>query len=417
MAAQIDITQEPSRYNPAVTVLRLGGTIDATTADELKNSIEHQFAANHQQLLLDMRAVDYISSAGIGTIISMLKKIRDLGLGDIKICHTSDSIYRILESVGLHLIMEIYQDEAHVAHWISQKLDKPFDHFTFLLLNEPICGQPFKARISARTQDQKIARNYGGAPKLSVNKGLILPPQLTEFENGEWEGLLTTIDSGMLTLTISDGKIANDFVIQVDERKPEGKHRFPVTIACPDCQKKAHVKGVNIYQCKQCQSIFYVDAWAQVIILKKGNLIHKKKHRLKGSEIKISSNVNYLAALRQFIAALAETENIDTVIIQDLMLVTEEVVMNIIEHAYDFDPHQIIVVRLHFRSDRVLLHIFDYGQAFDITKQKGSVYNSLVKGRDGGVGSILINQLMDEVNYISNGKINQLAMTRLLKSA
>ncbi len=414
MNSKLSIQSAVSSYNDQVMVLKVAGNIDATSSEDLKNAIETNYQNHHLLLLIDMQAVDYISSAGMGTIISMLKKIRDHGQGDIKLCSPKEQVYRVLESVGLHLIMEILEDESRVREWVSRHLDQPLAGFSFMPLTTPVCGQPFKVKITARNRDQSLAAAYMGAPFLSVDKGLVLPNQIPNMENGEWEGTLTTIDAGSLVLTISDGKIQNSFDLFVQEKDQRLKVTFPCDVHCPHCQKHSRIRGANIYQCKQCQTIFYIDAWAQVIMLKKGSMIHRKQYKLKGTEIKISSNVNYLPALREYLMGLAQAENIAEPVVHDLILVTEEVVMNIIEHAYDFDPHQIIVLRIHFHPEKIQLDIFDYGLPFDITKQKGSVVKSLMKGREGGVGSILINQLMDEVTYTSTGRMNQLSLSKRL---
>lgn len=59
-----------------VTVIKLAGSIDAATAPRLNEALQKQLGAGRHQLICDMSGVDYISSAGVGTLLAALKETR-----------------------------------------------------------------------------------------------------------------------------------------------------------------------------------------------------------------------------------------------------------------------------------------------------------------------------------------------------
>ena len=56
-----------------VTVIKLAGSIDAATAPRLSEALKKQLDGGQYKLLCDMSGVDYISSAGVGTLLAALK--------------------------------------------------------------------------------------------------------------------------------------------------------------------------------------------------------------------------------------------------------------------------------------------------------------------------------------------------------
>ena len=87
--------------------------------------------------------------------------------------------------------------------------------------------------------------------------------------------------------------------------------------------------------------------------------------------------------------------------------------LNIIEHGNDFDPWQIMRLKVEFQKKQIKIQIRDYGDPFDVTKQKNmSIKSSVVKGSRRGVGGFLVNQLMDQVRYVSQKNYNELTLVK-----
>jgi anti-anti-sigma factor len=92
--------------NPESPVLRLSGTLDATTADELGNQLALVIRTIPKHLLFDLGQVDYISSMGLSVLLKTAVKLKAAGSE----CHIYDpqrSVRRVLEiSKWDHLILD-----------------------------------------------------------------------------------------------------------------------------------------------------------------------------------------------------------------------------------------------------------------------------------------------------------------------
>jgi serine/threonine-protein kinase RsbW len=265
--------------------------------------------------------------------------------------------------------------------------------------------------VEARDADRNIIWNYRGEPRLIVNSGLVLPRKLAGFQAGVWEGKVVVTDSGMLTLILVDEQTESRLDILVKE-KPH-KAKFPCAITCRCCGQVAQVRGMDIYRCRHCNEIVYVDAWAHLLTLKSGSRARRIKSRYKGMELKINGDVNYLNAIRRFINSLCEQENLDELTTNAVILTTEEALLNIIEHGNNFDPRQMLKIKLSFQKKQLTVQIRDYGDPHDVTQhQSVSIKSCIRKGMKGGVGGVLINKLMDRVTYRSYENYNQLNLVK-----
>ena len=61
------------------------------------------------RILLDMSNVEYLSSAGLGHLVALLKNAR-AGVGEFKICSLQDAIRDLFEVMRLDTIFEIFTD-------------------------------------------------------------------------------------------------------------------------------------------------------------------------------------------------------------------------------------------------------------------------------------------------------------------
>lgn len=61
------------------------------------------------KLLLDFSNVDYLSSAALGKLITLNKKL--LNRGQLKLCNIKPEIYEVFEITKLNKVFQIYEDE------------------------------------------------------------------------------------------------------------------------------------------------------------------------------------------------------------------------------------------------------------------------------------------------------------------
>ena len=80
--------------------LRLAGRIDATWGEHLSTTIEEAVRAGSHRVTLNCSAVDYISSLGIGVIVTQYKLLQSVN-GSLLVTNPSKFVREILTTVGL----------------------------------------------------------------------------------------------------------------------------------------------------------------------------------------------------------------------------------------------------------------------------------------------------------------------------
>ena len=90
--------------NNDVTILKLEGRLDTTTAPELEKTINDEGDAL-KNLVLDFKAVNYISSAGLRVLLTAQKKMSKQG--SMELVNVSEDVMDILEMTGFADILVI----------------------------------------------------------------------------------------------------------------------------------------------------------------------------------------------------------------------------------------------------------------------------------------------------------------------
>ena len=87
-----------------VTTIYIDGKLDANTAPELENIISKEIETT-KELILDMQAVPYLSSAGLRVLLSTQKKMQKTGSLIIK--NVCPEVMDIMEITGFADILTI----------------------------------------------------------------------------------------------------------------------------------------------------------------------------------------------------------------------------------------------------------------------------------------------------------------------
>lgn len=92
-----------------VTVVRIAGSIDGMTADQLMQVFAARLAAGDRRLVAALDAVDYTSSAGLRVLLVTVKEARSGG-GDLRLAAPRSDVRKVLAMSGFTTILKVFDD-------------------------------------------------------------------------------------------------------------------------------------------------------------------------------------------------------------------------------------------------------------------------------------------------------------------
>ncbi len=102
----------------AVSVVVVTGRVDSNTAPDLERDLKATAEAASARVVVDLSAVDYISSAGLRALVSALRGARTQG-GDVRLAALSPRVADVLKLAGLESIFAVYASrEQAVASFV-----------------------------------------------------------------------------------------------------------------------------------------------------------------------------------------------------------------------------------------------------------------------------------------------------------
>ena len=110
MDLRLDVTERDG-----VAVLAVHGEVDVSTAPRLRQQLVELASGGHDRAVVDLEAVDFLDSTGLGVLVSGLKRFRTLG-GDLLLVCTQQRILKVFEITGLTRVFGIHDSvDAAVA--------------------------------------------------------------------------------------------------------------------------------------------------------------------------------------------------------------------------------------------------------------------------------------------------------------
>jgi anti-sigma B factor antagonist len=100
-----------SEKHQRAEVVRMPPRVDAAAADALRRELRALADAGSGRLLLDMAAVRFIDSTGLGVMVTVMKAARARG-GAVAMFALPARVRSLLELTRLHLLFDIYLDQA-----------------------------------------------------------------------------------------------------------------------------------------------------------------------------------------------------------------------------------------------------------------------------------------------------------------
>lgn len=115
-----------------------------------------------------------------------------------------------------------------------------------------------------------------------------------------------------------------------------------------------------------------------------------------------------LKLIREFVNIVLRNLSISDVERNQLVLAVDEVCSNLIIHSNECNPNNSIEINILDQNEQILFEIVDRdAKQFDISKYKNPNLKKIVKERKkGGLGLLLVNKIMDNVEVESDNSQN-----------
>ena len=93
----------------AVQVLTPVGILDGTKAEDLRAQVNSALDDGAKILLMDLQSTTFVDSSGLGTLVSVLKKVRAQEC-EMCVCSINPQVKMLFELTSMDQVFEIYEN-------------------------------------------------------------------------------------------------------------------------------------------------------------------------------------------------------------------------------------------------------------------------------------------------------------------
>ncbi len=103
----------------AVCILKLKGRlVSGEAVNQFENAFQQSIAGGHIFLVIDLEALPYVDSSGIGSLVNALRQANKVG-GTVKLVNPSLFVSKTLKMVGILSLFEVYETEENAVASLS----------------------------------------------------------------------------------------------------------------------------------------------------------------------------------------------------------------------------------------------------------------------------------------------------------
>jgi anti-sigma B factor antagonist len=100
-----------------LAIVPLEGRFDAKAASEVRQLLQQVLDFGYHNLLIDMSAVTFMDSSGLGVLISALRNCRAAG-GNLSLCCVPESVSLVLSLTSMEKVLTCFDDlETGIANF------------------------------------------------------------------------------------------------------------------------------------------------------------------------------------------------------------------------------------------------------------------------------------------------------------
>ncbi|GAB4230549.1 MAG: STAS domain-containing protein [Ekhidna sp.] len=93
-----------------IHIISVRGEIDAGSSIYLDNALKEAIEAEEKKVIVNLEALAYISSAGLGVFISHLEELEQQNIR-LVLCGINDSVKQVFDILGLEKLLTIVETE------------------------------------------------------------------------------------------------------------------------------------------------------------------------------------------------------------------------------------------------------------------------------------------------------------------
>ena len=109
--------------NGRVLRVSLDGSLDGTTAPQLEADLAERVRSGLSLLVLDMKNLDYISSAGLRVVFKTSKSLRSVG-GKLALANRQPQIVKVFEIVKALPDLTVFKNDAEMDEYLRVMQDR-----------------------------------------------------------------------------------------------------------------------------------------------------------------------------------------------------------------------------------------------------------------------------------------------------
>ena len=119
-----------------ITILDLKGRLVVGGASLLRERVNEEVVNNHNQLILNLKDVDYIDSTGLGTMVICYTTLQKSG-GGLKLVHLNRRNIELMLLTKLSTVFQIFGEEQEAVNsFFPEREIKHFDILSFVQQNK-----------------------------------------------------------------------------------------------------------------------------------------------------------------------------------------------------------------------------------------------------------------------------------------
>ncbi len=144
-----------------IMLLKVQGYVDTNTSPELQKILGQLIESGMYQFVIDMSAVQYVSSAGWGVFVGEIRRLQEKG-GDLKITQMSTEVYEVFEMLEFHRILSSYDSNEEAIE------DFDFYHELNDMVSQPPGSMRKPTMVMPQTESTVIESTLEAEPIIEM---------------------------------------------------------------------------------------------------------------------------------------------------------------------------------------------------------------------------------------------------------